>query len=1199
MKRLKLHIGATALSFGVAAAQAPTELPECGMNCLSKVVAEPVFSNSTQEQLCHDEMFYAAMSKCLTQVCTAMETLMVENGVGRDIWTLSDSEMVTSFKLFFFHQLNYFLLLGLAKASILAFYLRIFPDRKFRITVWLTQTFNLSSTFVCLIVMLTLRRPVALNWEDWEGIYPYGRVRSQELLYLTHAMLNITLDVWMVIIPTTQLYYLGLKIRKKIGVIAMFSVGIFLIISSVVRFVYLRSFLSGKQGTEKRALKALIWACIEPCVGVMVGCSPNIRQSTTDGETQSAGSVNTTGQSTVNGLISMSKLISQHKEPVPNVIYQLFGSIIQARSLVSTTFQELMGPDSDEELKRSNESHRHFINTLRSAFKILGGEEWEKTSAATSDDTEDVEQILFANKFQELSVDKEGESSDEDDDVGQPQSPVAARKVSRKPRGKGKKARKYKKPKKGKKQDTKDPATDEIPIESIRIIEDNGEVGLVTDYLLAVYSTVKEWADLRAYTQSLWKEVAYEGLNSAVAGAVSNLTISMVKRTNAAIFVDFPGHDTYETTMNTITRGNMDRAQGKFRLALFALDPDGEQHSQKETALDIKEQFLIHAYQDLRDFVLDFQANRTGKPTKAMQAKISKWDPNFNLEGATNEERVDWRRCYTIKWLYDLVNVFSSIVVQRNTVRGEKHVYENVDWSASGPWGVHRVLFGLNEFAGDITSMAMKKPGTDITKMIYPHHVFQMQCIVDSFTVSRGWSLSALHGHMLEAPAKKGRARRDVDLFLDRQNKRVFAGYCQTVDLLKQILEKDGKMAQHKDFFEIIKIAQLDFVDFLGEHKYTTGLDTIPPSRFVDHNPNGLQEYSPFLCGVGLEEGLEIAYRLGMFLWERMPEPTLMIHLHNAVVQKGYLSRPVGLCATLEDLFKHTFFAQGRKPRSGFVDALLASVGQPGSRQAQAQRQAIRYRRRFAENVHQLFDLEINQIFKRNSMLTTCRRAGWNLEAIPDEELQFGSMMFFERLSRAKHVSEKELEDTVLVQKARAVGMTDKEIIEATNKLSSIANNTLEVPNEVLDRYAPEGFQFPPSAGSEALDGRDILELAKFDILSDVAGIAPISSLNYLGVTCWLLITFGRIEERLKEAGNPVYFEAYEGSGPWKSEKRVALALLALKGDNEECLRIVADTLNEARTGFMDFIYWKDLETEPREREADVDPSLGNECTVM
>jgi hypothetical protein len=204
-----------------------------------------------------------------------------------------------------------------------------------------------------------------------------------------------------------------------------------------------------------------------------------------------------------------------------------------------------------------------------------------------------------------------------------------------------------------------------------------------------------------------------------------------------------------------------------------------------------------------------------------------------------------------------------------------------------------------------------------------------------------------------------------------------------------------------------------------------------------------------------------------------------------------------------------------------------------------------------------------------------------------------------ERLSHLKQVSETELEDNVLVKKARAVGMTDKEIIEATNKLSSIANNRLEVPDEVLNRCAPEGFTLPPSTGSEALPRRDILDLAKFDILSDVAGIAPISSLNYLGVTCWLLITFGRVEERLKEAGNHVYFEAYERSGPWKLEERVALALLALKGDIEECLRIVADTLDQARTGFMDFIYWEDLETEPRESESYVDPSLGTDCTFM
>ncbi|KAM0341524.1 hypothetical protein ACHAPU_009972 [Fusarium lateritium] len=932
----------------------------------------------------------------------------------------------------------------------------------------------------------------------------------------------------------------------------------------------------------------------------MINVSNRLLRSS-DGETQTAADVNTTGQTTVNGLISMSALISEREEPVPNVIYRLFGSIINARSLVSSTFQQLMGPNSDEELKRSNESHQHFISTLRRAFKILGGEEWEKTHGATRDSTEDVEQILLANKFEKLAVDKDEESSEEDDyDLSQ--TPSGAQRVARKPKGKkGKKNKKYKKPKKGKKQDTKEATTtDEIPIESIRIIEDSGEVGLITDYLLAVYSTFREWGDLRAYTQGLWKDVAYEGLNSAVAGAVSNLAISMVKRTNAAIFVDFPGHDTYDTIMNTITRGDLNRAQGNFKMGLYAYDPHGKQRSGKETTVDIKEQFLIYAYQDLRDFILDFQANRSGKPTKAMQAKIAKWDPNFNLERATNQERVNWRRCYTIKWLYDLVNVFSSVVVQRNTMKGEKHVYERVDWSANGPWGVHRVIFGLEEFAGDITNMAMKKPGTDITKMIYPHHVFQMQCIVDSFCVSRGWTLNALHGHILEAAAKKGCARRDVDLFLDRNNKRVFAGYCQTVDILRQFLDRDDKMNQHKDFFEIIKIARMDFVDFLGEHKYMNGLTTIPPSRFSDHNANGLHEYSPFLCGVGLEEGLEIAYRLGMSLWERIPKPMLMIHLHNAVVQKGYLSKPIGLCATLEDLFKETFFAKGHKPESAFGDALLAKVGQPGSRQAQAQRQALRYGNRYASNLHSVFDLSVNPIFHKNSMLTTCRGAGWSLEAIPDEDLNVGSVLFFERLGRTKRISDSQLEDTILVRKARAAGMTDKDMIQATKRLALISKPGFEIPNEVLNKHTPVGYTSATQPKSDTLSGRDLLNLAKFEILADVAGTRPLSSLNYLGVTCWLLITFIKLEERLKEARNIVYLEAYENPGPWQKEKRVTLTLLALAEENEECLKIVAQTLNDARSGFMDFIYWEDLDTEPRERGSrDEDPSLGDACTVM
>ncbi|KAJ4157104.1 hypothetical protein NW754_008746 [Fusarium falciforme] len=604
---------------------------------------------------------------------------------------------------------------------------------------------------------------------------------------------------------------------------------------------------------------------------------------------------NTTGQTTVAGLIVMTKLIAQHGGPVPGAIYRLFESIIAARTTINSAFHQLVGSNEDEDLKRSNASHKHFIDTLRQAFAILGGDSWKQSpSQQVSKEDQDVEQVIFENMFKNLTVEAEDEGSSEEEEEAQTSS--APRKISRKPgkAKKGKKGKKSKKQKKTKKTPTVgDTDKDEIPMESVRIIKDAD--GIMTDYLMAVYTAVNEWIDLRAFNQALWKEVAYQGLNGAVAGAVANMAVSMVKQTSSAIFVDFPGHDSYETIMKTITRGDPDKAQGKFTIAKYAIDPHGRLHNKpEETAVDVKEQFLIYAYQDLVDFVADFQLNRSGKPTKAMQAKIANWDPNFNLQKATKQQRLDWRRSYTLKWLYDLVNVYSAIVVQRNTMKGEKHVYERVDWSATGPWAVHRRLYGLNEFAGEITSMAMKKPGADPRKMIQPHHVFQLQCIVDAMTVSRGWQLSTLRGHVLEAPAPGFRPRRDVDLFLDRENKRFARGYCASVGMVKSALTKDGDHPELKNIFLLLQMEMEDFVNWLGESKYMSGLTTIPPSRFSDHNPNGLWEYSPFLCGVGLTEGLELAYIMGVSLWDKIPEPMLLIHLHNMLVQKGYLTRPVG-----------------------------------------------------------------------------------------------------------------------------------------------------------------------------------------------------------------------------------------------------------------------------------------------------------------
>jgi hypothetical protein len=310
-----------------------------------------------------------------------------------------------------------------------------------------------------------------------------------------------------------------------------------------------------------------------------------------------------------------------------------------------------------------------------------------------------------------------------------------------------------------------------------------------------------------------------------------------------------------------------------------------------------------------------------------MQTELANRDPKFNLEKATPEERIKWRRAYTINWLYDLVNLFSSIVVQRITIQGETHNLTTVDWSTSGPWNQHRRLFGLNEFAGFVTSLAFQAPSADLKSKIRPHHVFQLQCIVDSMTVSSGWRVNCLYGHIITAPPPKFFPRRDVSLFLDRENK-TQAGFLQGEFILGQLLERDaascGNPNLHDAALTVLEAIRVDFIDFLGETKYMYGLNTIPPSRFTNTNVNGLYEYSSFLCGAGLLEGLELAYLIGIYIWDTAPELTMVIHLHNMLEKKGFLEKPVGLWSSIAGVFAGSLFANTKAPpTSNFAQAFL------------------------------------------------------------------------------------------------------------------------------------------------------------------------------------------------------------------------------------------------------------------------------------
>ncbi|KAK3324911.1 hypothetical protein B0H66DRAFT_636443 [Apodospora peruviana] len=692
--------------------------------------------------------------------------------------------------------------------------------------------------------------------------------------------------------------------------------------------------------------------------------------------------------------------------------------------------------------------------------------------------------------------------------------------------------------------------------------------------------------------QETWRDVAYDGLNSAVAGALSKVAVASVQRTALSIFVDFPGNDSFETVFNTITRGDVEKAHGMFTMTRIKITTDNG-------PTGIRAEKSTEAAMD---------QTRSGRPTKRMLQQIKKWDPNLDLQRAAVEERIKWRRAYTINWLYDLVNLFSGVVIQRNLEKGENHILERVDWFINGPRDKVRVLYGVNEFAGFVTTLAMQKPNSpNIKSRILPQHVFQLQLIVDSMTATRGWTVGMFQGHIVVPPPRNPsfRARR-----------------CH---ILPQILLQNGqhygrsRHDQHEDICAHLERFQHDMTNWLVDSKYKFGLDGIATLRFSNTNTNGLWEYNP-ICHSAL---LQHQHQRPVGAWHRLLQIMLLVHLHNMLVKKGYIHTPLGLYGTVEHLFRERFFKDGQVPFSNFAEALVhrqqmesfspQQMTQPGSHE------------------HKILAVERNAIFKQNSMLTLFHHADWNMDLIPEEKIPIPSVFGGLRLAKMKQIvdpatGKKKLEETPLVRRARKSGLLDEAIANISAVLPQIGVGRAAAIGEMMYPGAREAVSalFPPgydifrpgaplgslffcyccccccscrnSSNNKTappdLDPSETLEVLKINILRDVCGSFPVSSFNYIWCTARLLVVFGGIEVKLREMRNETYMHVYENPAnppglPTLQQKWFGLVFETLQRvdgtsrhspRDEECLGvIVREMQNQGTPGFLSHCYWDGL----------------------
>ncbi|KAL4882906.1 CFEM domain-containing protein [Aspergillus karnatakaensis] len=196
-------------------------------------------------------------------------------GLGKDIWTIPFDDIRMTLKLFFIEEELYGICIAMVKISMLLLYLRLFPNKPLRVAVFVFMGLTAAWGATAFFVLLFSCRPISHYWNKWDGEHE-GTCLNQDSILVAHSVINILLDVGITIVPMPILIKLHMTLEKKVGVIAMFAVGVVVTLISIMRLVKTVGFNSTNNPT-KDFIPVGIWSLLEFDVAILCACMPAIR----------------------------------------------------------------------------------------------------------------------------------------------------------------------------------------------------------------------------------------------------------------------------------------------------------------------------------------------------------------------------------------------------------------------------------------------------------------------------------------------------------------------------------------------------------------------------------------------------------------------------------------------------------------------------------------------------------------------------------------------------------------------------------------------------------------------------------------------------------------------------------------------------------------------------------------------------------
>lgn len=183
-------------------------------------------------------------------------------------------------QLFFIDELFYTLVLGLCRISITLFLMRIFQSHGFSVIGFVVVGWVSLTTAIIIFMTAFQCHPVHWNWDGWTGAMGPASEACIDVNALSYAAagMGIAQDLTILLLPLPMVMGLKMALRRRLLTLFMFSLGIFVTITSCIRLRFLVQFSTSDNPTWDNS-DAVIWTHAEVVVAVIVLTLPALRMA--------------------------------------------------------------------------------------------------------------------------------------------------------------------------------------------------------------------------------------------------------------------------------------------------------------------------------------------------------------------------------------------------------------------------------------------------------------------------------------------------------------------------------------------------------------------------------------------------------------------------------------------------------------------------------------------------------------------------------------------------------------------------------------------------------------------------------------------------------------------------------------------------------------------------------------------------------